>query len=627
MSSTQDPDTDTGAETTTSTHSRKTPQTNAVGPVSGSIPFGFLGQLWPYLKRYRHLMFGAAAALVLTSGLTLALGQGVRLVIDQGILAQSLGALNRTLGFVMVLVVAMAVGTFVRFYLVTWLGERVSADLRADVFAHLVHMHPSYFEENASGDIMSRLTTDTTLLQSIIGSSLSFALRNALTVSGGLVMLLITNIKLSLVVLLGVPAVLIPVLYMGKRVRRLSRRSQDTVADVGSYAGEIIRQIKTVQSYAREPFEKAAFQVEVDAALEVARQRIRQRSILMAVVILLAFTAIAAMVWVGGYDVMTGTMSGGELAAFVFYAVMVAFGVAGVSEVYGEVQRAAGATERLMELLAEPSVIVSPTGTRPLDKTVSDHLALNNVSFSYPSRPETKALDRVNLTVRRGETVALVGPSGAGKSTLFELLLRFYDPQQGSVTLLGQNVRELPLPVLRQHIGLVPQQPVLFSNDVWHNIRYGRPEASDAEVLAAAEAANAMSFIKALPQGFASDLGEAGVRLSGGQKQRLVIARAILKDPDLLLLDEATSALDAQSEYQVQQALEKLMKQRTTLIIAHRLATVQGADRIVVMDQGRIVAEGTHSQLLTQSSLYRRLAELQFGQRGASGSSEPMATG
>jgi len=581
--------------------------------VSTAVPFGFLAQLWPYLKRYRHLMLGAAAALMLTSGLTLAMGQGVRMVIDQGILSQSLGALNRTLGFVMVLVVAMATGTFVRFYLVTWLGERVAADLRADVFAHLVQMHPSYFEENSSGDIMSRLTTDTTLLQSIIGSSLSFALRNALTVTGGLVMLLITNIKLSFVVLLGVPAVLIPVLYMGKRVRSLSRRSQDTVADVGTYAGEIIRQIKTVQSYAREPFEKAAFQVEVDDALEVARQRIQQRSILMAVVILLAFTAIAAMVWVGGYDVMTGSMSGGELAAFVFYAVMVAFGVAGVSEVYGEVQRAAGATERLMELLSEPSIIVSPAESKPLDTDISDHLQLHNVSFSYPSRPETRALDSVSLTVKRGETVALVGPSGAGKSTLFELLLRFYDPQQGEVSLLGQNVRDLSLPELRQHIGLVPQQPVLFSNDVWHNIRYGRPEASDAEVEAAAEAANAMGFIKALPQGFSSDLGEAGVRLSGGQKQRLVIARAILKDPDLLLLDEATSALDAESEHQVQQALDKLMTRRTTLIIAHRLATVQGADRIVVMDQGRIVAEGSHRELLRRSTLYRRLAELQFG--------------
>lgn len=589
--------------------------TRVQAPEAPRVPFGFLAQLWPYLRRYRGIMTGAAAALILTSLLTLALGQGVRLVIDQGILAESIGALNRTLGLVMVLVVAMAAGTFVRFYLVTWLGERVSNDLRADVFAHLVHMHPSYFEENKSGEIMSRLTTDTTLLQSIIGSSLSFALRNMLTVTGGLIMLLVTNLKLSGVVLLGVPAILIPVLWMGRRVRTLSRRSQDTVADVGTYAGEIIRQIKTVQSYAREGFEKAAFQREVDEALNVARQRIRQRSILMAVVILLAFTAIAAMVWVGGYDVMTGRMSGGELAAFVFYAVMVAFGVAGVSEVYGEVQRAAGATERLMELLAEPSLITSPAEPRAVNAESPVHLSLRDVTFSYPSRLDRPALDGVTLDIRRGETVALVGPSGAGKSTLFELLLRFYDPQQGTVELLGQDVRGITLDALREHMALVPQQPVLFSNDVWHNIRYGRPDAPDSSVIEAARAANAYDFIRDLPDGFDSDLGESGVRLSGGQKQRLVIARAILKDPDILLLDEATSALDAESEFQVQLALDKLMKDRTTLIIAHRLSTVLGADRIVVMDQGRVVAEGSHQELQRTSPLYRRLAELQFGER------------
>jgi len=589
--------------------------TRVQAPEAPRVPFGFLAQLWPYLRRYRGIMTGAAAALILTSLLTLALGQGVRLVIDQGILAESIGALNRTLSLVMVLVVAMAAGTFVRFYLVTWLGERVSNDLRADVFAHLVHMHPSYFEENKSGEIMSRLTTDTTLLQSIIGSSLSFALRNMLTVTGGLIMLLVTNLKLSGVVLLGVPAILIPVLYMGRRVRTLSRRSQDTVADVGTYAGEIIRQIKTVQSYAREGFEKAAFQHEVDEALNVARQRIRQRSILMAVVILLAFTAIAAMVWVGGYDVMTGQMSGGELAAFVFYAVMVAFGVAGVSEVYGEVQRAAGATERLMELLAEPSLITSPAEPEAVYADSPVHLSLRDVTFSYPSRLDRAALDEVTLDIRRGETVALVGPSGAGKSTLFELLLRFYDPQQGAIELLGRDVRHITLDALREHMALVPQQPVLFSNDVWHNIRYGRPDAPDSSVIDAARAANAYDFIQDLPDGFDSDLGESGVRLSGGQKQRLVIARAILKDPDILLLDEATSALDAESEFQVQRALDKLMKNRTTLIIAHRLSTVLGADRIVVMDQGRVVAEGSHQELQQTSPLYRRLAELQFGER------------
>ncbi|MDB2448759.1 ABC transporter transmembrane domain-containing protein [bacterium] len=579
---------------------------------ASSLPFAFLAQLWPYLRRYRSILTGAILALVLTASLTLLMGQGLRLVIDQGLLADSLSALNRTLGLMMVLVVAMAIGTFTRFYLVTWLGERVSADLRSDVFAQLVHLHPSYFEENQSGDIMSRLTTDTTLLQSIIGSSLSFALRNLLTVTGGLVMLVVTNLKLAAVVLLGVPAVLVPVMLMGRQLRVLSRRSQDTVADVGTYAGEIIRQIKTVQSYGREDYEQRAFQVEVDKALAVARQRIRQRSFLMAVVILLAFTAIAAMIWVGGYDVMTGQMSGGELAAFVFYAVMVAFGVAGVSEVYGEVQRAAGATERLMEILAEPSLITNPEQPHSLDELGEEALRLDAVSFSYPSRPDYFALDQVSLSVKRGETLALVGPSGAGKSTLFELLLRFYDPQQGVVQVNGEDVRELELNPLRELFGLVPQQPVLFSQNVWHNIRYGRPDASDDEVIAAAKAAHAYDFIMALPQGFDSHLGENGVRLSGGQKQRLVIARAILKNPAILLLDEATSALDAESEHQVQQALKVLMRERTTLIIAHRLSTVLEADRILVLDQGRVQAVGRHTELLQNSPLYRRLADLQF---------------
>lgn len=595
---------------TTSTQATATPTEEAAKPKAS---LSFLLQLWPYLKRYKSLMAGAAIALVFTSMLTLALGQGVRLVIDQGILAQSVSALNQTLMLIMVLVVLMAAGTFVRFFLVTWLGERIAADLRNDVFTHLVHMHPSYFEENRSGEIMSRLTTDTTLLQSIIGSSLSFALRSSLTVVGGMIMLLITNLKLSALVILGVPAILAPMLWMGRRVRALSRRSQDTVADVGSYAGEIIRQIKTVQSYHREGFEREAFKREVDNALDVARQRIWQRSILMSVVILLAFSAIAIMIWVGGYDVMTGQMTGGELAAFVFYAVMVAFGIAGVSEVYGEIQRAAGATERLLEILDEPSLIVSPASAAATDKQAAEHLRLNQVVFSYPSRPNEPALRGLSATIKRGETVALVGPSGAGKSTLFELLLRFYDPQQGSISLLGADIRTLSLADLRRQMALVPQQPVLFSQNVWHNIRYGRPDASDDEVIAAARAANAYDFIQALPQGFDSDLGESGVRLSGGQKQRLVIARAILNNPAILLLDEATSALDAESEHQVQKALEQLMKNRTTLIIAHRLATVQSADRILVMEQGQVIAEGRHEVLIEQSPLYRRLAQLQFG--------------
>ncbi|MFT7290631.1 MAG: ATP-binding cassette subfamily B protein [Reinekea sp.] len=582
-------------------------------PPSSGKPLSFLGALWPYLTRYKKIMAGAGAALIMTSMITLALGQGVRLVIDQGIVSQSISALNTMLSLVMLLVVAMAIGTFIRFYLVTILGERIAADIRNDVFSHLVRMHPNYFEENQSGDIMSRLTTDTTLLQSIIGSSLSFALRNALTVSGGIIMLLVTNMKLSAVVLLGVPAVIIPALWMGRRVRSLSRESQDSVADVGSYAGEIIRQIKTVQSYARESFEIKAFAGEVDLAFQVAKRRIKQRSILMGLVILLAFTAIAAMVWVGGYDVMTGKMTGGELAAFVFYALMVAFGVAGVSEVYGEIQRAAGATERLMELLQETSLIQSPAVPSQAQAESADHLSFEGVTFNYPSRPDKPALKNLNIQVKRGETVALVGPSGAGKSTLFEMLFRFYDPQQGVIKLGDTDIRLLELDALRRPMALVPQQPVLFSNNVWHNIRYGRPDASDADVIAAAKGAHAYDFIMDLPHGFDSDLGESGVRLSGGQKQRVVIARAILNDPEILLLDEATSALDAESEHQVQKALEVLMENRTTLIIAHRLATVLGADRTIVMDQGEVVAEGTHASLVATSPLYKRLAELQFG--------------
>jgi ATP-binding cassette subfamily B protein len=582
-------------------------------PPSSGKPLSFLGALWPYLTRYKKIMAGAGAALIMTSMITLALGQGVRLVIDQGIVSQSISALNTMLSLVMLLVVAMAIGTFIRFYLVTILGERIAADIRNDVFSHLVRMHPNYFEENQSGDIMSRLTTDTTLLQSIIGSSLSFALRNALTVSGGIIMLLVTNMKLSAVVLLGVPAVIVPALWMGRRVRSLSRESQDSVADVGSYAGEIIRQIKTVQSYARERFEIKAFAGEVDLAFQVAKRRIKQRSILMGLVILLAFTAIAAMVWVGGYDVMTGKMTGGELAAFVFYALMVAFGVAGVSEVYGEIQRASGATERLMELLQETSLIQSPAVPSQAQAESADHLSFEGVTFNYPSRPDKPALKNLNIQVKRGETVALVGPSGAGKSTLFEMLFRFYDPQQGVIKLGDTDIRLLELDALRRPMALVPQQPVLFSNNVWHNIRYGRPDASDADVIAAAKGAHAYDFIMDLPHGFDSDLGESGVRLSGGQKQRVVIARAILNDPEILLLDEATSALDAESEHQVQKALEVLMENRTTLIIAHRLATVLGADRTIVMDQGEVVAEGTHASLVATSPLYKRLAELQFG--------------
>lgn len=569
--------------------------------------------LLQFLKPYKGTIAVFLCALLFTSGVMLSIGQGVRLLIDRGFAQQSLEQLDLAIVFLLVIAVLMALGTFVRFYLVSWLGERVSADIRQAVFDHIVGLHPGFFEDNHSGDIMSRLTTDTTLLQSIIGSSFSMALRSAISVIGALILLFITNFKLSLIVLVCVPAVLLPIFLLGRRVRTLSRQSQDSIADVGTYAGEIIQNIKTVQSYTREEQEKKAFGSEVERAFDVAKSRIRQRSVLMALVILLVFMALACMLWVGGSDVIQGRMTGGELGAFIVYAIMAAVGVATVSEVYGELLRAAGATDRLIELMQESSAIQPPA-------VVSNHaidlpaaFLFSDVSFSYPSRPDQRALDHFSLQIEEGKVLALVGPSGAGKSTVFEMLQRFYDPQQGSVTLGGKDIRDLSPQDLRQQLAVVQQQPALFSADVMHNIRYGKPDATDEEVIAAAKAAYAHDFIAALPQGYQSDLGEKGARLSGGQRQRLAIARAILKNPRILLLDEATSALDAESEYQVQLALEHLMKGRTTVIIAHRLATILHADTIAVMDGGKLVAQGSHSELLTSNPLYARLAQLQFG--------------
>ncbi|MFT2112009.1 ABC transporter transmembrane domain-containing protein [Marinomonas sp. 2405UD68-3] len=580
--------------------------------ISSKSGFKTLLQLWPFLLPYKWVLVGALAALALTAGTTLTMGKSIQVLIDQGFIGESLDQLNQTLIWMFVAVIFIAGGTFARFYTVTWLGERVTADLRQAIFSKIITLHPSYFEENRSGEIMSRLTTDTTLLQSIIGSSLSFALRSFVMMVGGLVMLFITNIKLTLIVLAVVPLVLIPIMVFGRRVRTLSRKSQDSIADVGTYAGEIIQQIKTVQSYRHESFEEAAFSREVEKAFTVAKQRILQRSSLIAIVILLSFTAIGTMLWVGGYDVMHGNMTGGELAAFVFYALLVASGVASVSEVLGEVQRAAGATERLIELMDEESLIQSPKAPQPLITEHAIHLELDDVNFQYPSRPDTPALSHVSVQIKTGESVAIVGPSGAGKSTLFELLLRFYDPQQGQIRLNGTDIKALSLDDARHQIALVPQQPILFSSDVWHNIRYGKPDATDEQVKAAAKAAYALEFIEKLPQGFDSYLGENGVRLSGGQKQRIIIARAILNDANILLLDEATSALDGESEFKVQQALDKAMENRTTLIIAHRLSTVKNADRLIVMDHGEIVDIGTHMDLMQTSPLYQKLAERQF---------------
>ena len=564
--------------------------------------------LKPYSGRIGIFLF----ALVFTAVVTLSIGQGLRLVIDQGFSEQSQQHLNSAILFILLASALMAVGTYIRFYLISWLGERVSADIRSAVFNHVVHLHPAFFETNRSGDIMSRLTSDTTLLQSIIGSSVSIALRSVISFTGALIMLLITNLKLSLIIMLAVPLVLMPILIFGRKVRNLSRESQDSIADVGSYAGEVIQHIKTVQSFTQETQEKNAFSREVERAFDVAKRRVSQRAILMAVVIMLVFSALSVMLWVGGSDVINGTMTGGELGAFIFYAILMATGVASLSEVYGELQRAAGATERLMELLHAENDILIAAKVAVEAKDLTPVLEFKNLHFCYPSRPQQPALDDFSLRIEEGKIVALVGPSGAGKSTLFDLIQRFYDPQKGGIFFGDRNIKDLYPTDLRQQIAVVQQQPTLFTGDVMYNIRYGKPEATDEQVMAAATAAHADEFIRHLPDGYQSDLGEQGVRLSGGQRQRIAIARALLKDPRVLLLDEATSALDAESEYMVQLALDKLMKGRTTVIIAHRLATILHADLIVVMDQGQAVATGSHNDLLSSCELYGRLAKLQF---------------
>ncbi len=566
-------------------------------------------RLGRFLKPYSGTLLAAAIALVFTASVMLGLGQGVRILIDEGFSSGSSEQLAGAVKLIMGLAFLMAIGVFTRYYLVSWLGERVSADIREAVFANVVALQPSFFDENRSGEIMSRLTTDTTLLQTIIGSSLSMAIRSTLTTVGALVMMLVTSVKMTLVVLSAVPLVLLPILLYGRKVRTLSSASQDSIAGVGSYAGEIIQHIKTVQSYTREEDERAAFAAESQRAFEIARRRIRQRALLVAAVILMVFGGLGGMIWSGGNAVVTGSMTGGELGAFVFYAFMVGSGFATISEVWSEVQRAAGATDRLMELLAERSDIAEPE--EPSEPEGAE-LKLENVTFSYPTRPLQKALDGISLTVEPGRSLALVGPSGAGKSTVFELLQRFYDPQQGSIAMGGVDLKGMTTRELRSHLAVVPQAPAMFTADVAYNIAYGRPDASQAEIEAAAKAAHAHDFIMGLPDQYQSHLGEQGVRLSGGQKQRIAIARAVLADPEILLLDEATSALDAESERHVQEALEELMKGRTTVIIAHRLSTILQADHIAVLDHGKLVATGTHNSLLRSSPLYQRLASLQF---------------
>ena len=570
--------------------------------------------LWQFVRPYRLRLVVAVVALIFTATLTLSLGQGIKLMIDEGFSSQSTLGLANALTFVGFIIVAMSVGAYFRFYMISWLGERVIADIRKKLYSHLISLPPSFFEDNLAGEIQSRVTTDTTLLQTVIGSSFSFALRNTLTFIGGLTLMFISNVKLTMIVLLVVPFIVFPLIYFGRKVKKLSRDSQDKIATVGAWAGESLQHIKVVQAFTREDRVNDQFGEAAEGAFDVALKRIRQRAALIAMVMMLVMGAVAGMLFVGGSDVIAGELSAGDLAAFVFYAIMVAGSLAAVTEVYGEVQRAAGAAERIRELLAMTSDIRSPQESNSvIEKPNSDVLIeFKDLTYAYPSRPNTDALTKLNLAIKAGESIALVGPSGAGKSTLFDLLLRFRDPKSGDIKISGKSLSQWNLQELRSQFALVPQQPVLFSANVLENLKYGRPNATEAEVSAAAKAANAAEFIEQLPDGYQSFLGEQGVKLSGGQKQRLAIARAILRDPKILLLDEATSALDAQSEHYVQQALDELMKGRTTFVIAHRLATVRHVDRIAVFDQGQLVDIGSHDELLKSSELYRRLAELQF---------------
>ncbi|MCZ6603520.1 MAG: ABC transporter transmembrane domain-containing protein [Alphaproteobacteria bacterium] len=570
-----------------------------------------LRALGRFLGAYKAPIAGALVSLTVAAATVLAMGQALRGLIE-GLAIGDTAALDRAFILTLIAVGFLALATFGRFYLVSWIGERVVADIRRTVYNHILGLNPGYFEVTKVSEIQSRLTTDTTLLQTVVGSSASMALRNVLLFFGGTIMLAITSPRLTGLVALVVPLVLVPILVFGRRVRALSRASQDRIADVGVHLDESLNHIRTVQAYVHEPIDRQRFSERVEDAFDTARRRILARGILTATVILLVFSAIGVILWLGGRDVISGTISAGQLSAFIFYAVIVAGSVGAISEVIGDLQRAAGALERILEMLATTSDIAPPAAPLHLPLPMRAEVAFEGVRFAYPSRPDDAALADFSLAVAPGQTVALVGPSGAGKTTVFHLLLRFYDPQLGTIRLSGVELRDLDPAELRTQFGLVSQDPVIFSADAWENIRYGKPDASDEEVRAAADAAAATEFLDVLPDGFATFLGERGVRLSGGQRQRISIARAVLRDPKILLLDEATSALDAENERLVQTALEHLMQNRTTIVIAHRLATIRAADQIAVMELGRLVAAGTHETLIAQGGLYARLADLQF---------------
>jgi ATP-binding cassette subfamily B protein len=589
------------------TDTSERPRARSLGP---------LRSLLPYLRPYRGVLVLALGALLVAAAAMLALPVALRYLIDEGLSSRSTETINQY--FVAFLAAAAVFGVFaaLRFYLVTWLGERVVADMRSAVYARVIRMDPSFFEVTRIGEVLSRLTADTTLVQSIAGVNLSITLRSFITLAGSLVMLGVTSLKLTAMIVVLIPVVIVPLIVLGRRVRKLSRTSQDRIADTSGIADETLNAIQTVQAFTLESVNSQRFDTAVEGSFGAAVRRTKVRSTLTALATMMVFGAITFVLWIGAHEVVAGRMSGGQLGQFLLYAGYVAMAAASLSEMWGEVQRAAGAMERLVELQHAQPAIEAPPNPVALPQPGRGEIRFEQVTFRYPSRPETKALDDFDLAVRPGETVAFVGPSGAGKSTTFQLLLRFYDPQQGRILIDGVDVAQADPQAVRGRIGLVPQDTVLFAATARENIRYGRPGASDADVEAAARAAAADEFLRRLPEGYDTFLGERGTRLSGGQRQRIAIARAILRDPPILLLDEATSALDAESERLVQGALDRLMQGRTTIVIAHRLATVLEADRIVVMDHGRIVAQGTHTQLLQSSELYARLAALQFADAG-----------
>ena len=570
-----------------------------------------LSALWPFLAPYRALLFAALLALIVTAAISLILPMAVRRVVD-GFETSAEALLDSYFTAALGIAVLLALGTGLRYYLVTRLGERVVADIRKAVFDRMIGMSPAFYEKIMTGEVLSRITTDTTLILSVIGSSISIALRNGLILIGGLVMLFVTSPKLVALVLLIVPCIIVPIVVLGRRLRVLSRENQDWIAASSGNASEALLSVQAVQAYTHEAPSRARFADVTERSFDAARKRIGTRAIMTVIVISLVFAGIVGVLWIGARDVRADIMSVGELVQFVIYAVFVAGAVGALSEIWGELQRAAGATERLVELLTSEDSVKDKTETIPSPDVVKGSVAFENVVFHYPARPETAALNDVSFTIEPGETVALVGPSGAGKTTVIQLLLRFYDPDAGRITIDGHDLTDMARADFRQHMALVPQDPVIFAATARENIAFGRPGASDAEIEAAARAAAAHEFLSVLPQGYDTYVGERGVMLSGGQKQRIAIARAILRDAPILLLDEATSALDAESERAVQEAVERLSRDRTTIVVAHRLATVKKADRILVFDGGRIVATGSHDSLVADGGLYARLARLQF---------------